>query len=920
MNDYLETEKKQKLINSVIDAIPVGLIVVDEKSHDILNINHGALEMIGSTREDLVGLCCRDVVCPAREEECPAAREDLKGNFEDILLTRSGEHIPVLKSISRIEMPGMSFLVETVMDIRVQKKIELQLRKTEKEFRSIVENSADVVFRIDADGLIIYVNPTIEMMTGYRPEELLHQHYGEFIPDEWKTTVMRFYQRQLDENIPTTRIEHLFRTKTGGNRWISSQTSLETDGGKVLGLHVILHDIDDRKKAEAEILLANREAEEANEELTEVNEQLELAIAKANEMALKAEMAAAAKAEFLANMSHEIRTPMNGIIGMTGLALNEDIPPKVREYLDVVDTSAKSLLRIINDILDLSKVEAGKLVMEKVDFSLRDVLFELIDRFEVLTDQKGVGLAVSLGENIPGTLTGDSLRLSQVLTNLTNNALKFTEDGRIDVRVELVGTTTDGVTLKFIVSDTGIGIRPQKMARLFDAFTQADGSTTRKFGGTGLGLAISRKLVEMMGGEISVQSKPGAGSTFSFTGNFGCKGLEGNDNWEMADRFILLEKKKPVPRTKEPGVSPSGFETGNTFGDVCVLLVDDSGVNRKIFLEMLKNLGIPSDSAKNGKEALEAVSQKKYDAVLMDIQMPVMDGITASKLIRSNRKNDSLPLIALTASAMKRDRDRCLDAGMNDFVTKPVGPEKLASVLLKYIKPEKTAAETAPKNFVVRNPSAGNPHDFEDLIGIDADACLHRLSGNIILFRDLLKNFVAEYEFDADRVRDAVSGGQYDLAVRLAHTLKGVAGNISAMSVSNAAQELERAIKGKNDREIEEKLSNLRAVLRPTINSIGKVLGRLESIDPARGSAPENGAISPGEIDDIVKKLEGLILSRDPDAEIYFKSKRQQFDFPYLREDLNGMSSSLAYFDFKSAGLFLDAIKEKFDFENKKGT
>ena len=443
-------------------------------------------------------------------------------------------------------------------------------------------------------------------------------------------------------------------------RWLVSLTAL-LSLGLTVGLTLVLS-LPLRQREKLERLVHLRSSE-----LIASNRQLEVATASATELSEKAELANRAKSEFLANMSHEIRTPMNGVIGMTSLLLAGTLSEKQREYAKMVHTSGEILLKLINDILDFSKIEAGKLDLEDLDFDLPALLQELGELLTIRAHSKGLQFSCCIAPGTPSQLRGDPNRLRQVLLNLAGNAIKFTPDGEVTVRASLTASTADSRIVRFAVEDTGIGIPADKQALLFSKFSQVDASTSRHYGGTGLGLAISKQLVQLMGGEIGVSSSVGCGSEFWFTACFAS------------------------PSAKAAGMAPPAHHPTamrSHWPSLRVLLAEDNLINQKVASGYLHNMGLPVDVVANGEEAVEAIAQLAYDLVLMDMQMPGMDGLEATRLIRAAdgaALNPGLPIIAMTANAMQGDRELCLEAGMNDYVSKPITPASLALVLERWL-------------------------------------------------------------------------------------------------------------------------------------------------------------------------------------------------------------------------------------------
>jgi two-component system, sensor histidine kinase and response regulator len=502
-----------------------------------------------------------------------------------------------------------------------------------------------------------------------------------------------------------------------------------------------------------------------------------------------------AKSQFLANMSHEIRTPMNAIIGLAGLALRHELPERTRDYVGKIQHSGQHLLGIVNDILDFSKVESGKLAIETVPFALDTVIQNMVNLVGQKLEAKGLALRLEIAPDVPAQLLGDPLRIGQVLINYVNNAAKFTERG--EVRVGVVLTQQDGaqLTLRFSVTDTGIGLRPEQMENLFQSFAQADASITRQYGGTGLGLAISKRLAQAMGGEVGVHSRYGEGSTFWFSVR------------------LHIGQPQAAGTASAYAVPHSALEAGlATIAGARLLLVEDNEVNQLVATELLRSQQFEVEVADNGQLALDAVRAhaaqgQPFDLVLMDMQMPVMDGVTAARRIRESLDTQTLPIVAMTANAMAADRERCRQAGMNGFVTKPIDPDALWRALLQWVAPRPGLGVVAAPPPAVQAPGPTGPAQDSDpdlqatlqalrgVAALDVDAGLQRMAGSAVLYTRLLRKFVQSQTDSAQRMAEALEQGDNASAERIAHTLKGVAGNLGAVLLQQHAGVLEESLR-----------------------------------------------------------------------------------------------------------------------------
>lgn len=524
------------------------------------------------------------------------------------------------------------------------------LYESEEKFRTLTECSP-VAIMIHQRNHWVYTNPVGEEISGYSREELYKMNFWEFVDPEFQPIVReRALMRQLSENFSMS-YEFSITAKNGDKKWVSLKGNSIEYNGKPAGMISVI-DITARKLAE--------------DDLMETNKQLEAALGRAHEFAIAAEAANIAKSQFLANMSHEIRTPMNGIVGIISLLLETEINPEQKKFIEIMQSSGDNLLAIINQILDLSKVESEKFELDLHNFNLQTAMYDIAEMLAVKASKKNLEFKFKIDDAVPCSLNGDSGRIRQVVTNLAHNAVKFTEKGQIDFHIRADSESENSVKLKFEITDTGVGIPAEHIDNLFIPFTQVDGGMSRKYGGTGLGLAISRKIVELMGGEIGVQSRENEGSLFWFT--------------------IVLEKQK---KTQDPVKESANLNKNYIDRESAeVLLVEDNKTNQVVANSMLKKLGYRTDIAVNGFECIEALKKKEYSVVLMDCQMPDKDGFQTTEEIRSGNSgviNPGILIIALTAHAMEGDREKCIKAGMNDYISKPISIKEIDELLKRWL-------------------------------------------------------------------------------------------------------------------------------------------------------------------------------------------------------------------------------------------
>ncbi len=835
-----------------------------------------------------------------------------------------------------------------------QKQLGQRLRDHQFYTRSLFESNIDALMTTDPSGIITDVNKQMEALTGCTRDELIGAPVKNYFtdPERAEASIKLVLNKKK-----VTDYELTVRARDGKETVVSYNATTFYDRDRRLqGVFAAARDITERKRLD--------------QVLQEKNDELE----SARSVADKANLA---KSDFLSSMSHEIRTPMNAIIGMSYLALKTELTPRQRDYLTKIKGSGQQLLGIINDILDFSKIEAGKLSVEQTEFELEKVLDNVANLVAEKTAIKGLELVFDVDKNVPSSLIGDPLRLGQILINYCNNAVKFTEQGEIHIVVRVKEQTDKDVLIHCAVRDTGIGLTAEQRGRLFRSFSQADASTTRKFGGTGLGLVISKNLAELMGGEVGVESELGKGSTFWFTARLGKSvglqrklvlsgDLQGkrvlvvDDNesarlvlsrmldrmsfkvdqtksgktaiaavdraaaqgmpyeivfldWLMPgmDGIETARRLKELPLSRMPhmvmvtaygreevvlgaekagienmlikpvsasvlfdsvvrilggivdgariaGDAPSGtYEQLATIEGARILLVEDNEINQEMATELLRDAGFIVDVAENGQIALDKVRAADYDIVLMDMQMPVMDGLTATGEIRKEGRCKDLPVVAMTANAMEGDRERCIAAGMNDHVAKPIEPEDLWKALLKWIKPLHPTAAAAATG--VKRQTAQDASLPFAIAGLDIADGLRRVVGKKSLYLSILRKFITGQKSAAAEIRKALEGNDWDTAERLAHTLRGVSGTIGATGLQQSAGRLETAIKQRRPREaVDAGLDELKEPLETLVAQLERKL-------PTKGGETAV-TVDRAMLKPVCDRLEALLADDDAEA------------------------------------------------------
>jgi len=861
-HDVTEAARAERAYRQLVESVPVGVYsITPDGTFRLMNpalraiLGYGPVEDLSKVNFD------RDHATRQQQivfRKMVQDRGELRG-FESSWRRRDGSTIHVIQyaTATRSEAGEIVSYEGIVEDITDRRRAQEELRETRERYRQLVENASDIIYRCDAHGHFTYVNPTVRKVLGYTEPELIGKHYLDLVAPDHREVVEAFYVLQFRTKTSNTYYEFPVLAKDRTVVWMGQNVQTIRTGEWILGFQAVARDISERKRMEIEL-------------------------AEARDSALAS---ARIKSEFLANMSHEIRTPMNGVIGMADVLLASRLSAEQRDIALTIRSSAEAMLRLVDDILDLSKIEAGKLSIQTTDFDLDELIDGITDIFAERATAKGLKFRAVIYPDVHRHLRGDAMRLRQVLLNLVGNAVKFTEGGEVNLSVMREQDDGEKAQLWFLINDTGIGITEADQHRLFTPFVQADGSTTRRFGGTGLGLAISKQLVDMMGGRIGVASSPGEGSTFWFTAAFtkderaivshrsalagirvlildsnevnrlvlrrhlasssvdveeaatpdaalgALRGaaadgkpfaavvlemqLDGSDgitvarairadpaiektpiilvtsigkrrsdidffNAERIDTFVMkpvrralliaaLANVAKVERVAADFSRPA--EAGPHTGDKArkILVVEDNIINQKVAVGQLKVLGYESDVANDGTEAIRAVHDRDYDLILLDCQMPDIDGYQVARAIRQlGNKTRRVPIVAMTAHTMDGEREKCLAAGMDDYLAKPVSTQRLNATLVRWLG---TREEIVDREKIagLQQLARANPSFMRDITGLFREDAVLRIH----------------------ELRDAAARGDAETVGRAAHALKSSSGNIGASRMYSLCASIE---------------------------------------------------------------------------------------------------------------------------------
>ncbi|MBF0162105.1 MAG: response regulator [Magnetococcales bacterium] len=926
MNPTREHSKKAKIL--IVDDLSDNLEMLTAilaTDYALLTVTRGrdALHAAALHHPDLILL---DVLMPDMDgfECCEALKAAPETRDIPIIFMTAMDN--AVDEQRGLDIGAIDYIIKPFSRAIVASRVRNHLDRLRLHRRNqwLLNAVGDGLYGVDREGCFTFVNPSVTRLLGWEEEAILGQSHRLFFhgsPQEQVSCgcIACSVHYTTTDSVPHHQEQALFHRRDQSTLMVELTVSPIRENTQIQGAVVLFRDITERLRMANDLQSAREKAEAANR----------------------------AKSEFLANMSHEIRTPMNAIVGLSELAMGGSLSDKTRDYLSKIASSSRLLLRIINDILDFSKIEAGKMLLESAPFHLGDLLDNLGNMFRESAAAKGIELNISITQSVVPVLLGDDTRLQQILMNLIGNAVKFTEQGEIDVRATLLTQSADQVVVAFSVRDTGMGMHAEQIARLFEQFTQADGSISRRFGGTGLGLSICKRLVTLMGGNMDVESAPGKGSAFHFTATFGCqkkarpiqiklpkhlrsikvlvvddnetarllmrnalnsfgilptlvtsgdqalavlraaidketpfdlifmdqrmRSMNGVETIERLHQFAHPPPKvimltafskteienqmdtihvdkilcKPIGRValfnailevfgeesakmveeEQSTVADERVAVRERIGGARVLLAEDNAINQQVAQEILEGVGLVVETAGDGAEAIQRLGQAPFDLILMDIQMPVMDGVEAVRRIRLEPIWATLPIIAMTAHVMTGDRERYLELGMNDHVPKPIDKRALYGALLQWIRPRPGLGEESAPQMAGEEETL--PPGMSSPPGIDLAEVLDRLNGNHRLLYRLLQAFSMDFSRGEEAVTALLGGPEKSKrreAGRLLHTMRGMAANLSAQRLAAAAGALERAI-------LEEQ-ADLSAMLTEFARALQEVLQGIITLSP----------------------------------------------------------------------------------------